>query len=535
MGTNYVKKARTTRLPLITDTQINAFDTGFVQSRGSYILNGTILKYPDGTPYVTQRPAIEVFNSPSDSSITDTRGRGIFYWAGHGVDNLYFVNNDTVYVGNYGSTVGTFTNSGTEKVEIAELNGRIVFIDAQGQEMWYVDSTAPGTLVAMTGASFAALPQNNSRTLAHGVAVLDQTMYVLATDGTVWGSALGDITDFSDGLNVLTAEKEDDEGVYIAKHYDHIVVFGRRTIEFFYDAANPAGSPLAVRQDISHNIGCADPNSVWRNGDDLYFLGIDTSGQIQPYVLREFHPIPIANTTITSYLTTTKSLDNVLTIGAGMSSGGITYYALTVYNLDQNGNIDPTATYVYNSSTQYWTEWEFAGSAVDSFPLVGYTITDDSRIGEGIMADGRLIWLHDNYVPVDITIEVSSSEYVTTGYVNAGYFVTSGGIGQSDNITLKIRIDNFDASSRDWKFAHQLRYVGDSTATPQDLIIRWNDDNNIATGDSYTGNRTIDISSPLHKLTRLGRFKSRSHELEYSGSEQIRIEGLDLDITEGVH
>lgn len=527
MGTNYIKKSRTTRLPVITDTQINAFSTGVVQSRGSYILNGSVFKYPNGTAYVTQRPSFSVFNSPSDSEVTDNRGRGIYYWSENGVNSLYFVNNNNIYKDSYASNIGSLANEGIQRVQIAELNGNIVFVDSEGQEMKYINYAASSSVIALTGVA-------SGRTLAAGVAVLDRTMYVLATDGTVWGCALNDPTDWSDALNFVTAEKEDDGGVYIDKHYDHIVVFGRRTIEFFYDAGNPTGSPLSVRQDISHNIGCADPNSVWRNGDDIYFLGIDTSGQIQPYVLREYLPQPIANGSIISFITTTKSLDDIKTIGSGLSSGGITYYILTVYNIDSNGDIEPTATYVYNSNSQVWTEWEYAGSDIEKFPLVGYTITDDSRIGEGIMSGGRLVWANDNYVPTDSTLS-DTALYVSNGYVIDGYVEMGGGVGSEANINMIVRTDNWDADSRDWKFAHQIRFVGDSTVNPQDLTIRWNDDNNVATNDTYTGTRTIDISSPLNKLTRLGRFKSRSFEFEYSGSEQIRVEGLDLDISEGTH
>ena len=104
------------------------------------------------------------------------------------------------------------------------------------------EAAAPaGTVTIM---SFGALPQNNSLTLAAGLVVLDQTMYVLDTQGTVWGSAIGNALDWTDALNYITAEKEEDAGVAISKHYDHVVVFGTRTIEFMYDAGNPTGSPL---------------------------------------------------------------------------------------------------------------------------------------------------------------------------------------------------------------------------------------------------------------------------------------------------
>ena len=614
MGTNYVKKARTVRLPVVTDIQINSFNTGVPETLGSYIYNGTVLQYPDGKYYVTQRPSFSVFESPADAGLSspDLRGRGCYYWAGHGVDALYFVNNDTVYKSTYSAPLTTDNlTAGTDPVVIRELNSKLVFVNAESNEMFYIDSATDTTLRSMqslalastditftsgspdkfvtgglvdfsvfavgdtititntvsnnwtdltissvnattievvetsivnetpanctiTRTNFAALPQNNGFTLAGGCAVLDQTMYVLDSDGQVWGCAIADAQNWSDGLNVITAEKEDDAGVYIAKHFDHIVVFGRRTIEFMADAANPIGSPLSVRQDISYNLGCADPNSIWRNGDDIYFLGIDTSGQIQPYVLRDFKPIPLINSGGSSFLTTTMSQETTLeTVGSGMSSGGVTYYVMTVYELDGSGNPKAKGSYAHNSSTNIWTQWEFAGTVISGLPLVGYTLTDDSRIGEGILATGELVYVVDNYVPYDT--EVSGAvDYVTAGYVGTGYVVL-GSTADSNIITMKVRLDNYDADSRDWKFAHQLRYVGDSTQNAQDLQVRWCDNNNHQTNyDDFT-DRTIDISSPLNKLTRLGRFKSRSFEFEYTGSEQIRFEGVDLDVTEGSH
>lgn len=535
MGTSYTRKARTIRIPPVTDTQVNAFSTGQIQTRGSYIYNGTVLQYPDGTPYVTQRPAFLVFNSPSDSGITATKGRGLYYWAGHSVDDLYFVNDNTIYKGSYANPIGTIT-TGHHRIDIAELNGVLVFLDKQNGQMWYIDSTDSETLVAMqpAGTDFTSLPQNNSQTLMHGIEVLDQTMYVLSEKGQIWGCTnVADAKVWNDALNVITAEKEDDFGVALSKHYDHLVVFGKRTIEFFYDAKNPTGSPLGVRQDISHNIGCADAHSVWRHGDEIYFLGINPSGQIQPYVLRDFQPVPIGNTSGISYLTTTKSLTNIRMIGSGMSSGGVIYYILTIYTLDSNNNINPSASYVYNSTSQIWTEWEFSGTNINNFPLINYTITDDSRIGEGIMADGTLVYANDEYVPSDTT-KIDTADYVDTAYVATDY-VETGGVGSVETIIMKIRLDNFDNDNRDWKFAHQLRFVGDETVNSNDLTVRWNDGNNVATGDRYTGTRTIDLSNNLNKLTRLGRFKSRSFEFEYSGNEQIRFEGIDLDVTDGTH
>jgi hypothetical protein len=605
--TSYVAKDRTVRLPTVTDLQINSFNTGMINVHGSYIKNGVIRKYPSGTFYVTQRPGFSIFNSPSDASVTDVRGRGIYYW--EEVPALYFVNNDTVYKTDYTGDLAQLISAGAHTVNIAELGDKLVFLDHENNEMWYIDSDtsttlrsmnpftvtrtdisftnpstistvagdfsvlSPGDIITITSTSglndgtytvvtasastitvsettittetaaaagtvvvtrtnFNALPQNNSLFLAHGIVVLDQTMYVLDSSGRVWGSAVANILDWDNALNYITAEKEEDVGVAIEKHYNNLVVFGRRTIEFMYDAGNPTGSPLSVRDDISYNIGLVDPHSVWRNGDDIYFLGIDTVGQIQPYLLREWRIAPInSEGDLSSFITTTASIDGINAFGAGCSSGGETFYILTIYNLDDDDNPISVITLVYNSNTQTWSEWEFAGSGIDNFPLVGYTITDSARIGEGIFATGELCFLLDNFTPFD-SIGIATDPYVTSGYVGSDY-VLSGTSANSDEIDLIVRLDNWDNGNRDWKFMHQLRYVGDETADPNTLTVKWNDGNNVP--ESYTHSNTIDVSNGNNKITRLGKFKSRSFEFEYSGNEQIRFEAIDVDISEGTH
>ena len=588
MGTNYIKKARDVRLPVVTDLHVNTFASGITNEEGGYIYNGIIMKYPNGKYYVTQRPTVNVVIDPDTESVTANKGRGVYYWDQVGAGNymitdyvntgyvessdtpdIYMVNDDTVYKTDYGTAcTGSSLTSGNTKVYIKELEDKIVFLDAVNNEMFYIDdgtasvlkpmnfayaaenmtftaatdtitttstlsplmnagdkftvsgttnydsttftvSSHSGTSIVVTNdigtdegpvsttlTPYPALPQNNSLELADGLVVLDKTMYVLAKDGTIWGSAISDAQDWTDGLNVITAEREEDQGVFIAKHHDNIVVFGKTTIEFFYDAGNPVGSPLATRDDISYNIGCADPYSVWVNGDTIYFLGRDPTGQVQVYLLSSFELSIISTSTLSSYFSSANSY-----LGSGFTAGGINYYILTTY-ITAAGEISPYETHVYNSLSKTWTEWEYGDSSLTTeFPIISMTNTSDTGFGQ--FTTGEVFTINDNFIP------------------------SEGG----NNISMRIRIDHFDNDSRDWKYAHQLRYVGDSTNNSQTITVKWADDNNT----TYSAGRTIDISNSKDKLTRLGRFKSRSHQIEYSGSEQIRIEGLDLDITEGTH
>ena len=168
-----------------------------------------------------------------------------------------------------------------------------------------------------------------------------------------------------------------------------------------------------------------------------------------------------------------------------------------------SGDMVSKETHVYNATTNSWTEWDYSGADPDKFPMISATSVGVDSTGYGQFTNGLIFTLTDTLVPSEDSVD----------------------------LTMTIRSDHFDADSRDWKYAHQLRFVGDATAASQNITIKWADDSNA----SYSTGRTIDISNSNNKLTRLGRFKSRSHQVDYSGSEQIRIEGLDLDVSEGTH
>lgn len=542
------------RIPVLTDAQLNQFSVGEATQIGSYIKNGIVSKYGNGEFFVQQRPSFQIWNLPADYSVTDIRGRGCYYHAT--ADNIYFINDTTMYYDNYSQsmTLATVTShsadtsdatlftAGTQRIYPARLGLDVFWIDPENNKGKYIRGATSYTVIYDMGAGagehtsddFTAFPPNNSKTLAHGAAVLDQTLYVLATDGTVWGSTLGNGKDWSSALNVITAEREEDAGVFIAKHYNEIVVFGRRTIEFFYNAGNPSGSPLSRRTDIMHNIGCADPMSVWQHGDDIYFMGIDQTGQIMPYVMRQRQIVPIGNAPMSSMFLESKAQDSMSMLGGGMSTGGETYYIVSLYQLDDNSDPDATASYVYNTNSQIWTEWEFSEASLTQFPLVMYTQTDDARIGEGIMLNGQMVYARDNYSPVDTVIPLGTDPYVASGFVATDY-VDEGGSGTTAQQAIEfiIRIDNWDGGNRNWKYCHQLRMVCDQTVNSQNMTVKWQDGDSIGTPD-FTGTRTIDLQKNVHKLTRLGKFKSRSFEVTYSGNEQIRVKAIDLTLTNGV-
>lgn len=509
------------RIPPVSSLNIEKFSGSNITSASSWSYNAVFEDYPEGMWYATQRPSVNTIADASDGG-ADARGRGVFYWDTQ--DMLLIANNDTVYVNDYAGTTLSIS-AGTQRVYFAELGDYVVVIDPENNEGYYIDSTP--TITEITDTEF---PSKNSKTLRDGVVVLDGTLYVLADDNStgnaeVWGSDLYDPTSWT-ALNFLTAEKEEDGGVYIGKHHDNVVVFGKRTIEFFYNAGNPTGSPLSPRYDISYNIGCSDGKSVWSEGDRLFFVGVSPSGMLSIYKLAGFQPQIVSDPPTDSFLTTAKLVDEAEILGAGFSSGGRTFYIPTLYHLsvDATPVIKPDETLAYNEKTKTWSVWEHASSEIEKFPVIGWSITTSTDTGgRGVFANGNIFEIFDDFNPQD---SVGASSYYVADYIEVGYFSNTDASG--DNITMKIRIGHIDHDTRKRKRFHECRYIGDEASSSQTLTVRWADENH----DTFQSDRTLDISNANAKLTRLGMARSRTWEIEYSGDEQIRYEGLELEVDE---
>ena len=550
------KERNTVRLPLASNEHINAFTGAAITNYSGNISNGIVDSYanePERT-YVTNRPSVTITKDASASS-AGTKGRGIYYWGATG--NTYIVNNDTVYQNDYGSPCsvtggGTAFAAGTEKVYFEEWespNGKYLFIiNPEGNQIFVILSTAATSLINMddsiadtgTGAEpdspFAAgdswdvtgLPVNNLQTLCHGAVNLDSYLFLGCKNGRIYNSDVDDWLNWNT-LGYVTAERENDQLLYIEKTKDHIAAFGERSIELFYDAANPTpASPLSNRTDIAHRIGIVSGQSAWADGDQIYFLGMKPQGDFSIYVLDNFVPQEKINTTLNTYLKHGRTEVSLYTTASGFSTGGHVYFILTIYN-DQD---KPQKSIVYDVYTNFWYEWEVNILGLEQFPIVGWSIrTPEAPVtAEGIFSTGDVFRISDNFEPVDST-DLSNYYFledyledsgIATDYME-GYTVDE----KDDTIPWSILIDNFDGLSSDDKFMHSAKYVGSIPKTHQEMTLEWSDDGGITWLSS-----TIDIYNRT-QINRMGKFDRRKFKLRYSGTEQVRAEAIDVTYTVG--
>ena len=501
------------RIPLTSSLDPEQFGSGVITG-GTDTCNIIYEKYSDGKLYGTQRPPIAVLTDAS-AAVSDARGRGCYFW--ETTNALYFVNDDTVYKGDYATTIGTIS-AGIEPVTIVELGTDIIIIDHENNEGWTVDTG--DTLAQITDVDFPT-------DLIQGAAVLDGFLFVGSSDGTVSQSSSNDATAWS-ALDFLTAEREPDKAVHITKHLDQVVMFGSRTIEFFYNAGYPAGSVLQRRNDVSYHTGVTDGRSIHNTGDKIYFLGSDLTGSGSIYLLESFKISKVSTPQIDNYLHDTFIQSDLDAITAGFTINGHELILITALATVDSDFI-PAQTIVYDRTTNLWSTWELALPGFSEFPLVKWTDQTSlgSRQGFGILINGDIFQFSGNSASVDVISE-NETDYMVDDYIEQqDDYVISLGADASANIACRITLPEFDGDVQNNKMMHKLELVGSrisGTTGVTDVTIRWSDDHY----NTFLASRTLDISK-RRKLTRLGLFNRRAFELSYDGAEQLRFEALEVD------
>jgi len=504
------------RIPVTTTLSIDNFSGGVVNVASSSSTNAIFNQYADGRYFATQRPSVNIFEDAS-ATVADAKGRGVYYW--DKVSALYFVNDDTVYKGNYSAPLGVALSSGTDKIYFFEVGDNLVIIDPENNEGWYITSGASTTLVSITSTGFPP-NQTPALTLCKGGASLNGKLFVMATNGEIWESDLEDPTTWG-LLNFISAEISPDNGVFLTKHNEHIAAFGTRSLEFFYDAANPTGSSLSPRTDISHDIGTVNFDTIWQDGESIYFVNLNPAGDLNINLLNNFQLQKISTSDVDTFITSSVITDSLELVADGFSTAGRSFYILTTNYV--SGTIQPLSSLVLDTSNGVWGFWELMQTGIDDCPVVGWTQSTSTRAGNGILSNGDIITIADDKNPQDLT---EAQIYVEAGYVDANYISDTGQSG--DNIEMVLIPGPVDYGNRNYKYADNLKLVAIPEASTQEMTVQWSDEGN----DNYNTGRTLDLSNHNNKLTRLGRFRQRNHKLTFSGDEQIEVEAIEVDVSE---
>lgn len=390
------------------------------------------------------------------------------------------------------STTGFHVGQALSGTGIA-AGARILTVDSATQITMTANATASGT-PTITRAVLAKIidsdyPGNASRTTTGNFVFLDGYALIMDTSGRIYNSALNSLDSW--GANdFLVAQMYPDKGVGLARYKNQIVAFGKETTEFFYNAGNETGSPLARTDQGFTKIGCVGQNAYVALEDTVAWVSASDISGIGLYVLDGLTPRRVSVPSIEAQLALVNSA-NIFVTGAKFV--GKTFIVITT----------TSTTFVYVIEDDMWHEWSsttplwhhLTGTSAGSRLIYGISRTSTS---------GKLYYLN----PSDLQYTDDGTQY-----------------------TMLIQTSKFDADNSLTKFLRRIAIVGDKYSTTNTLNIVWTDDDY----NTFSTARSVDLSSAYTHLEHCGSFRRRAFRITNSSDMPCRLEALELHVKQGIH
>ena len=405
-------------------------------------------------------------------------------------------------------------------------------------------SPATGTITAVGGS-----------VTTRGLEQLDGYFNVMTLSGRLFSSANGNAYQWN-ALNFLDAKIEPGLGVALTKSASYLVALKEWSTEFFYDAGNAQGSPLAPILNAFQLIGCASADSVAKLNGNPYWVSQTRGLGRNIYCIKGTQLEQVGTESISRIL----DLSTLATVYSyGLSIAGANFYILTLIDLNK--------TLVYEANSKSWALWSSltlnASSTAITAAVIANGVVTVTATAHG-MSDGDTALIAGatpsglNGQQVITYISANSFSYATsavgtvtvlgtiTRYLESYFkytkYIKSGGknlLQHETNGTLceispavfqdtgnpincLMRTSIIDNGNTLKKVTGSVEILGDKVAGTAYLRFS-NDDYN-----TVTKYRSVNLNSHRARVLRCGNFRRRSFELRYQGNTTLRLESLEL-------
>lgn len=489
--------------------------------------------------FVKNRPGLTTRSVSANTG----EGRGIFYWETytaliHVVGNKVYFNNSVLIT----LTTSTGSVGIAEHVDQDALHTLILLDGVQGYVI-YVSATIPGykpiipttwqastayavgasvspvtvngyaydcTVAGTTASTQPTWPTTVGATVTNGTVTwkcremafptphvpapifLDGYVFV-AKKGTqdIYNCDLNYPFQWSAG-NYVTAEMYPDQIVGLSKNNNMIYGVGSQSIQYFYDAANPTGTPLLNNPGTVQQFGSPAPDTIVQTEEDVILVGSTQNGGRTVWKLNGFKAKDISIPAVCQALDAEGSAITTAN-GTCIRTMGQKLYVLILSN----------TTWVYCFDTDMWSMW----SGVSG----NFRATHSTATGS---TDANSIWIDKS----------NGKVYTMTNDVYTDD-------GQAYPCTLVTSKMDFDIINR--KLMHRFSLIADiadTAVTSQAFSVSWTDDDY----RTFTTPRTLTMNGDLPSLKQLGDFRRRAFKITYTGGAKIRLEGIEVDINKGI-
>lgn len=361
----------------------------------------------------------------------------------------------------------------------AYLVGYFVDSSTGVTEQWFFQEGGAWTQV--TDADF---PNNVVGCPVH----MDGYVFNLTQDGKIYNSDLNSVSTYT-ATNFITAGQYPDRGVSLGRLGAQIVAFGEKSIERFYNAGNPVGSPLSRVQDGGLTMGAArrvnhNQYTVLQAFGSIYWLGTSGDGAATGiYRFKGNEPEKISNAAI----------DKWVASGAVFGFIGTAVLHGMRHVLIRLSGI---GIYAFCLDTGFW--WKLT------------------------LASGEPTVM----LAVD-TLNTPQANSYFIGSSNARANVFNDDLGQDDSVpfTMTVQTTNLDLDTRRKKIWDAVTVIGDVQIFNAQLNISFSDDD----FTTFSASRSINLSTQNTRLTRWGASRRRAWKITNSTATRLRLEALEFE------
>lgn len=353
-----------------------------------------------------------------------------------------------------------------------------------------------------------------------GTAYLDKYVFVLASQGAarpaIWNSDLDDLTSWN-ALGYIAVELREGLGVGIETYKNHVVFFGTRNIQFFYNAGQPApGSPLRPRQDLVYNFGLHSntllgAKSWWKStkGDVLAFIGSTLDRKKFIGLFNDFAAERISNDFI----------DGILEQYNSISITGYSNYGKQFIHVCIGGQL----SLYYDIDTKLWHVFNSSIPNLAANPYLVNSVFPANVGGTSLLS----------YAPGSASPSAPHGRsYRFDDSINARQDTDNNSVTTPINLIIQTSRYRGEPDYRaQRKFHHELQVIGDTLPGADTISVQYSDDDY----QTFSAARTIDMTQSKKQLQKLGYFRERAFKLTYSGTQQVRLEAVEGQVQTGTN
>lgn len=466
-----------TRVPLVVSPE-NRNDTTNTDAK---LVNCYVEVDGDRNTHLFRRPGMRQWGAPA---LTATAGMGTYWWNGA----VYSVFAGVLYKNLAQVATGLDTTGGVYSFN-SIMGSTPKLVLQNGYAAYAYDD------VSLLSANLHSIDANYPQYTCKGMSYLDGYTFVLQhffgtsiTPAVIWGSAINsvDVSGDWDPLDFITAQMSPDSGVYLAKQLVYVVCLKEWSAEFFYDAGQSTGSPLAPATNLRLSYGCAAQDSVQTIADVLFWVSNNREASNQVVMVEKAQLSVISTPEIDRLL---RDADLSIVYSWHIKIDGHSFYVLTI----KNNNL----TLAYDVNQNRWSQW-----------------TDSNG----------------NYVPIVCSTRDQSGNTILQHETNGTlYYGSTDALDDNGQvIPVSIVTPRWDGGTSRKKHLSMMNFVCDMV--PGSLMtVQVSDDDYV----TWSQPRVIDLSMKFPNLPNCGTFRRRSWKLQVNNNLPWRLEAVELQFDLG--